>query len=161
MKSIRRDLEKDFQNCIVKRKLLKFKSRSSIRIIAHEVRLFKPMYILSRGNPLENNYLPDTLGRIDLLFRYKQRNYAGEIKYMPFAVENFWHALKCVAYASYLNWQRSHSGNKRYFPSILMPSKAIKLEHRILAGRLHILLLGINKTDTGWEIEDFTNKVGF
>lgn len=100
------------------------------------------------GNPLKRS---KPIGRIDLYFRYKRRNYAGEIKFQPYEGGDFWDALKCLGYATYMNWQNQIlPGWEKVYPAIFMPKPRVRLEHRVVAAQLGIALFSIESKDDGF-----------
>ena len=77
-------------------------------LIASEYPLYGAYKILTR------DFSPGTrgkgcIGRIDFIFRYKQKNYIAEAKYYPFQLSEFWGALKVVGYTEYYKWQTEKS----------------------------------------------------
>ncbi|MEK6880726.1 MAG: hypothetical protein AABY22_14000 [Nanoarchaeota archaeon] len=153
MASIRKSLERDFQNWLIKNQPVKLKNiKGKISVLFSEYRLIKPMFILAQNDMRFENIISKTIGKIDLIIRFRGKNYASEIKYMPFAAENFWGALKCMAYSVYYNWQRDLENVEKVNPAMFLPLKIIKLEHKIIAGKLGIILFGIEKKDDIWEI---------
>jgi len=123
----------------------------------NEVCLYAPSSLLSRDfysfENIKKERKEKYIGRIDLLFNYKEILYCGEIKYQPFAGSDFWDALKIIGYTSYYKWQQECFGEEIYPKSaIFMPFKRIKMEHKILAGRLGIIIFGIEKTEEGYKV---------
>lgn len=96
------------------------------------------------------------IGRIDLVLRYKSRNYCVEIKYYPTdSVAEFWDATKVLAYSEYLNF--CEKPKQRYIPAIMLPTEKIFVETLVVATRLNITLFGIseiNKTFSVKKIDD-------
>ena len=115
-----------------------------------EVSLFPALETL-KNQIYENQSHGGAIGRIDVIFRYKGRIYAGEIKYKREEDgTDFWDALKIIGYTTYYKWQ---TGSTNIFPAILMPANKIKLEHQLIAGMLHVKLFGIKeKGNTFWFI---------
>lgn len=92
-------------------------------------------------------------GRIDLLFRYKSKNYACEIKYRKSGTGELFDALKVLGYATYYNYQAETTGSDfRVKPAIMMPNNHIKLEHVIICTRLDITLFGIEENDGEYKL---------
>ena len=122
-----------------------------MKFLDEEVRLANPYDVLSREFHTINKVRPwRTIGIIDLLINYRGKVYVIEIKYTPFNTQNFWSALKCLAYREYYKWQENRIGIQA---GIFMPKKSIKLEHKIMASRLKIVIFGITKKEGKWEIE--------
>jgi len=91
-----------------------------------------------------------SIGRIDLVFKYKGKIWVGEVKYYPFDNSEFWDALKCIGYSSYLNWQSLYNPDyEKTVPAVLIPKSKIKLEHQIVAGQLKVGLFGIERFNEG------------
>lgn len=154
-KKTRKDYERDFQKYLVSNKKIKLKTGRSLTVLGSEVILYKPMHVLTEGDlRFENLNARNCIGRIDLIIQYGGKKYVTEIKYTPFTVENFWAGIKCIAYSAYYNWQIELFGKGLYYPALMLPHKAIKLEHKIIAGKLKIQLFGIEKTEEGWKVEE-------
>lgn len=101
------------------------------------------------------------IGRIDLLMRYKSKNYCVEIKYYPTdSVAEFWDATKVLAYTEYLNF--CEKPKQRYLPAIMLPVDKIYVETLVVATRLNITLFGIAETDSSFTVkiidDDFKPK---
>ena len=115
--------------------------------LERETPLFKAMEILKRefyedGFGNRNNYGKNVVGRIDLIFRWKSKEYAAEVKYIPFKGNgDFWDALKILGYCELYKWEYK----KMIHPAIIIPIDKIKLEHKIVANKLKIGLFGIKK----------------
>lgn len=150
MKNIktRKDKEKEFSNFFEKNP---DKTLPKCTFFSREYRLIRPSDLIKRefyefdedGKRIGN---AGCIGRIDVIFRYKGKKYAGEMKFQPFEGSDFWDALKIVGYAAYYEWQTETMGNIDYVkPAILMPSKRIKLEHKITARKMQLGLFGIEE----------------
>ncbi len=126
-----------------------------------EVGIHEPMSLMSRDFYALNSVVKKyPIGRIDIMFRRSGKLYCGEVKYyMPHRRE-FWDATKIIAYTEYYNWENEIMGGfDRAFPSVIIPLKAIKLEYKIIANKLRILLLGIRKEVVNGATEYFLEEV--
>lgn len=127
---------------------------NSLILLQTEVRLYPPFTLLSRDfyttdEAVKKIERRNCIGRIDVLFRYKGTLFAGEIKYM-LPRNSFWEALKVIGYVAYYNWQNEISNAYEYAkPALLIPHKHIRLEHKIVANKLDLLLFGITKLPNG------------
>lgn len=120
-----------------------FKSKS-VGVVEQEFALLDPMTLL-RG---EIDIYKDTawsgrahIGRIDVILKYRGIYYVCEIKYKSDKTD-FWDAMKVLGYCEYFKWQTSQ---RRVRPAIIIPQERIRLEHKIIAGRLGITLIGAVK----------------
>lgn len=94
----------------------------------------------------------DVIGRIDLIFKYKGCLYAVEVKFNDkFTNYEFWDALKIVGYTEYLNWQDEPI--KKFKPAVMIPKNKIKLEHRIVAGKLDLTIFAIVVENGKYKVE--------
>lgn len=123
-----------------------------------EMPLHEPYSILKRdfyefGNPIDRK----CIGRIDLVFRYRGALWVGETKYYKPHGSEFWDACKTLAYCTYYNWQTESSGGfDTALPAILVPTKSVKLQHKIVANKLKIMIMGITKVEKGYSLEEIT-----
>ena len=122
--------------------------------------VLRPAYDLLKREFYERNeeghrlIRSQVIGRIDVLFRYRTRLYAGEIKFQPYEGHDFWDALKIIGYCSYYNWQIGLDPNREIaHPAILMPMNRIKLEHKIVSGQNEIALFGIVKNESCYHMK--------
>lgn len=149
----KQDLEKQFHTYLLENpsKVLK-----GLTVIDDECCLYRPGVLLTRElysfENIGKKQRGKHFGRIDVIFRYKSTDYCGEIKYEPHYNDDFWDAMKILGYTTYYRWQlECNGGESHHKPAILMPLNRIKLQHKIIAGRLGIALFGIVK-----EGENFT-----
>lgn len=115
-----------------------------MKIIGVEVPLVSPIEIITQGTGLT---LPErnsktNIGRIDVIFRYKQRNYIAEIKDYEPKNKSFWYATKSVAYCEYYKWQTEDTN---YNPAVIIPISSLRLEHQIVAGRMGLSIFVFQK----------------
>ncbi len=131
--------------------------------ITHEQPLFKVVDILNNSteyeidkpNTIETTSTKQGIGRIDLIFRYKAKNYCAEIKYRKCENNDFWDAVKIIAYTEYYKWQVD---NNDYKPAIIMPAESLSLEHQIAAGRCGITLFVVNRVGDGYKMKIVESK---
>lgn len=155
-------LETEFKKWLIDKEKIQCLSDSSgiryLYVLGNEVPLYSPLKVL--GADIKGSGI---IGRPDLFVKYDGKKYICEVKYIPFTTENFWSALKCLAYCEYYKWQTETSQNGKHMsgsssysiphPAIFMPLEAIKLEHEIIAKRLKITLFGIIKKEDKWLVK--------
>ena len=107
--------------------------------VAHEFRLYPALELLQRDMDITKTVC---IGRIDLVFMYKQRKYAAEIKYLRMTNNDFWDALKIIGYTEYYKWQVN---DRKVHPAIIIPRSKIRLEHQVVAGKLNLALFGVEE----------------
>lgn len=145
-------LETEFQSylrrCATDNPEKLFHVMKHMRIEGLEVPLYSPMSLITREvDPLNKKSRRQSIGRIDIIFRYKHTTYVGEIKDYDPIRESFWYATKALAYCEYLKWQ---TDNHSYKPAVIIPSKSLRLEHQIVAGRLDIHIFIFDKSEDGF-----------
>lgn len=117
-------------------------------IINTQVTLPDAYSIISRDyNKIGGSYT-NSVGRIDVIFRYKKEVYIGEIKYYDFSSYEFWDALKVVGYCAYYNWMYK----TKHKPAVLMPAGKVKLEHQVVASRLKVQIFTIEKIGMTYKV---------
>jgi len=90
------------------------------------------------------------IGRIDVVFRFRSKEYCGEIKYYPYSSGEFWDAIKVVGYTTYYNMCKKQE--KFYHPAILMPMDKITVENMMIANKLKIAIFGITVSGDGYKM---------
>jgi hypothetical protein len=101
-----------------------------------------------------------TIGRIDLVFRFRGKLWVGESKYYTPHGSEFWDACKVLAYTAYYNWQNEESGGfDPARPAVLIPKKSVKLQHLITANKLKLLVLGIEKVENEYTLEEMATPL--
>lgn len=94
-----------------------------------------------------------SFGRIDVMFRYRSRLFAGEIKYSPRSTKDFWDATKIIAYTAWYNYQAELLGLMDFaHPAVLIPIKGLTLENKIIANKLKLKVFSIHKIDNGFNL---------
>ena len=147
--------EKKFQYYFVNNYGLVLKSS---RYITHEAPLFKISDILSNTtsydidlkDSMETTREKMGIGRIDLIFQHKSKRYCAEIKYRKCDNNDFWDAVKIIAYTEYYKWQ---TDDNDYLPAIILPSESLTNEHQIAAGRCGIALFVVDKKEDGYSMK--------
>jgi len=141
--------ETNFQNCFIDKKII-----SGCKILTTEFRLYEPYSLFkSEIRGIYDKSVKEVIGKIDVIFKYRQRTYTGEIKW-TIPRNDFWDAMKIIGYNIYYNWQNeTWGGFGRAYPAILIPIKHIKLEHKIVANKLKISLFGIDTHKSGYSLE--------
>lgn len=119
-----------------------------IHIEGLEVPLSDPMSVMTRDMDMTKRN-PKNIGRIDIVFRYKQTSYVAEIKDYDPGQSSFWYAAKALCYCEYLKWQ---TDSDRFKPAVIIPADSIRLEHQIVAGRLGLAIFLFNKVDDGFRM---------
>ena len=140
-----RDLEKQFHSFLIKNPDTK-----PIHLVKSEARLYAPYYLFERNfrddfsdSVEKKEKAGSVIGKIDIVFKYRQTLYAGEIKYFD-SRNDFWAAMKVVAYTTYFNWQNETLGSFDIcHPAILIPKGSIRLEHQLICNKLRIVLFSI------------------
>ena len=130
------------------------KMLTGLKFIDTEYRLYPAYNTLQADfyNPIKP-ISSKTIGRIDLIFVFRGRKYIGEIKWMPESCNNLWDTLKVLGYCEYYKFQNQLTlEDNKVYPAILMPTKKIRLEEKIVAGRLKIALFGIEKKGEDYKI---------
>jgi len=89
------------------------------------------------------------IGRIDLTFTHKGKDYVCEVKYYPFGNSEFWDCLKVLGYTAYYNWQN----NSFRKPCVMLPREKVKLEHFITAQKLNLVIFGIKQNKDSYEVK--------
>ena len=135
--------ELEFQKAFIKNSSLVLKNA---RFWKAEYPLFDALDLLKRETFLsglgEQKRGIRHIGRIDLLFSYRSRFYAAEIKYHN--PTDFWDATKILAYTAYYNYQNEiMEGFDLAHPAIFVPLNGVKLAHKITANKLKIVIFGI------------------
>ena len=114
------------------------------QVIGSEVCLYRAMDVLKVNSDIFNDKKEHYFGRIDLIIKYRSQFYGVEVKYQPYALSDFWNALKIVGYVAYYNWQVEMTfPDSRLRPAVFIPLDKITLEHKIIANKLHLALFGI------------------
>ena len=121
------------------------KALRNCRLLSSEYRLYGAYSVLTREVYGKSN-AGGCIGRIDFIFMYKSKKYIAEVKYYPFLPYEFWDALKVVGYTEYYKWQTEDT---LVYPAVMIPSKKVKLEHQITAGRLGVTIFLITKLKDG------------
>ncbi len=149
-------LEADFQKFFIKDSDAVLKR---CEYISHEYTLYSAYHIITRDfqesklynykniNRRGNN----SVGRIDLIFIYREIKYIAEIKYLSYRTSDFWDAMKILGYVELYKFQTDDKS--RIKPAIIIPADKIKLEHQLIAGKLGITIFLIHK-----EEDTFTMK---
>lgn len=92
-------------------------------------------------------------GRIDVLFRYRSKLYAGEIKYSQRLPVDFWDATKIIAYTAWYNYQAELLGLlDKASPAVLVPKHGLNLEHKIVANKIKLKIFSIHKTKDDYNL---------
>ena len=139
-------------------------------ILETEAKLYLPMSLLKREvheavwkeklGVAEGCVSKGVIGRIDLIVRFKGKNYACEVKWSNIKGERntseFWDSLKVLGYAEYYNWQNNYNwrNNSKLLSAIVLPKKHYRLEHFIVANRLKIKTFGVSKHKDSFLIEE-------
>ena len=151
-------LETSFQKYFVENseKVLK-----CCRYLRHEYSLYSAYHIISRD--FQETWLfsgqtrNKSVGRIDLIFMYRDFKYIAEIKYYPsFKSSDFWDAMKILGYVELYKFQTDDKS--RIKPAIIIPANKIKLEHQLVAGKLDIAIFLINKEKDTFTMKMLNNK---
>ncbi len=130
--------------------------KKSVGVVQSEFWLYEPISLLQEEVDsffaAENRKVKAQIGRIDLVLKYRSRYLVCEIKYKSHETD-FWDALKVMGYKVYFEWQT----NQKATPTIIMPKEKIRLEHKIVAGRLSIQLIGAILNADGTYSCEFVN----
>lgn len=118
----------------------------NLSVVASEFTL-KPAMDLLRREVVEDGVSCGTIGKIDVILRYKRKIYITEIKYAKptNTSSDFWESLKVLGYAKYYSWQ---TGQKvGIYPAVMVPLHSIKLEQQIIAGQLGLAIFATYQED--------------
>lgn len=141
--------EADFQNYFIEypNKVLK-----GCRLIRSEFSLYKAREVLKTDIYQDFVVGQDGLfGRIDLIFRYRAKNYIAEIKCSNYeGSQDFFNSLKVLGYCEYFKFQ---TGLRDYYPAIILPKDKVTLEVKIICTKLKIKIFSIVLLDKGFILE--------
>lgn len=129
----------------------------SFTIIGTNVTLRPPSYVLTRGidSTFHEKNGVGRIGAIDVILRYRQKNYVTEIKDLVPIGDSFWYATKALAYCEYYKWQ---TDDRSYRPAVLIPHNALRLEHQIVANNLDLKIFLFKKNGDDYTIKTIDDR---
>jgi hypothetical protein len=131
------------------------KSYPKIEIAESEFQLISAHNVLSSCLPPEQQPPKKTIGKIDIIFKYRSNMYGCEIKNnLPSKEQAFWHSLKIIGYCSYYKFQTG----KTIKPSVMIPFDNITLEMQYVCSSLKIKLFGFYEKDKKIIVQEISDK---